>query len=203
MGTGPHRLASSILVATSLAACGAAPSNDGGPPSHPVLVVVNKCDGAMENGAYVFPLQQLKLHHTIDDYPAATNLLASPLNPGEEATFAEPAIQRGSWFVTVIRPTGPWQPQPVAVTGTVPIQLDAGLYRLLVYEEAFYLYPPTPRPDGLGRERGAVDRGAADGPRREATPGETRPPGEARPPDQGTVDRRPLDAGALDGKSPQ
>jgi hypothetical protein len=197
MGTAPHRLAPALLVAAGLVGCG-----EGGPtppPSHPVLIVVNKCDSKKENGEYVFPLKELRLHQSLSDYGAAYNRLAAPLDPGSEVTLTD--VEPRSWFVTVFRPMGPWQPQIVAVTGANPIDLSKdGIYRLLIYEEAFYLYPPTPHPDGMFRERGADgrrDAGARDvmapDNRGDRLAGDTGKPADAKP-----VDAQPVDAGISD-----
>ncbi len=175
MAIGRHRLALLLVAAASLTGCGAGVEPDAR-VAHPILVVVNKCDPKMEAGEYVFPFKELRLHSAVNNYAAASNQLAAPLNPGEEVTLVEPKIQRGKWYVTVFRPTGPWQPQLVAVTGANPVDLSDGIYRLLVYEEAFYLYPPT-RTEGPIRERGAPDRSS-----------ERRPVDASRPPDAGPLD---------------
>jgi hypothetical protein len=195
MATARHLLAP-LLVVAGLSGCGEVTPPK---PVHPILIVVNKCDSKKENGEYVFPLKELRLHQSLSNYGAASNLLVSgQLDPGAEVMLTN--ISPGSYYVTVFRPMGPWQPQLVAVTGATPIDLNQSqTYRLLIYEEAFYLYPPAPLPDGI-RERGpdgrrdagtrdlvAPDRGQGD-----------RGAGDTGQPEAKPVDARPIEAGLAD-----
>lgn len=124
------------LLAPLAAGCGEAgpPAPNLGPPLIELLYQGTSAER---------PLEQVYLHSTLDNYGSATNLLQTPLVPGEKV---EPeGFTPGSYYLTVVRKQLSLPVSDlIALTTASPLALQSGRFAVWVFDESFRIYDPVP-----------------------------------------------------------